>query len=39
MIDPSGEVVYSALDALNALNGSHLVRFIHNIDVRLGLFL
>ena len=33
-IDPSGEVVYSALDALNALTGSYLVRFVHTIDVR-----
>ena len=33
--DPSGEAVYSALDALNALSGSYLVRFVHTIDVRL----
>ena len=33
--DPSGEVVYSALDALNALTGSFLVRFVHTIDVRV----
>ena len=34
LADPSGEVVYSALDALNALTGSFLVRFVHTIDVR-----
>lgn len=32
-IDPSGEVVYSALDALNSLTGSYLVKFVHTIDV------
>ena len=35
-IDPSGEVVYSALDALNSLTGSYLVKFVHTIDVLLS---
>ena len=33
LLDPSGEVVYSALDALNSLTGSYLVKFVHTIDV------
>ena len=33
ILDPNGEVVYSALDALNCLTGSHLVRFVQTIDV------
>ena len=32
-LDASGEVVYSALDSLNSLTGSFLVRFVHTIDV------
>lgn len=26
--------MYSALDALNSLTGSYLVKFVHTIDVR-----
>lgn len=33
ILDPNGEVVYSALDALNCLTGSFLVRFVQTIDV------
>ena len=32
-IDPNGEVVYSALDALNCLTGTYLVHFVQTIDV------
>lgn len=38
VIDPNGEVVYSALDALNCLTGSYLVKFVQTIDV-FGLLL
>lgn len=33
LANPSGEVVYSALDALNSLTGSYLVKFVHTIDM------
>ena len=33
VVDPNGEVVYSALDALNCLTGSYLVKFVQTIDV------